>query len=226
MQPADEMIITDRVLYRSESTDPDDCLTAELVIENNQALFLQATDGKSTDRVLINDRSPYMTNLERADLDGDGTDEIVTHSCVSTLGGYFESRIFRWEDGELTELFRAAPGFDSGFRSAASLEKKDGNLVLSFDAGSGPVAYAIGSRAGSLTDGDVTFWGTGSFIEFSCEDPDGDGVYEVWGKEDCFVGCHLNVIGYAFSVWSYDPDRGEMIRTALWFEPVERCGGQ
>lgn len=178
-----------------------------------------------SDKVLIKDLSDgnkysgsYYDVLSLADVDGDGTHEIIVQQTVGMSGGAgsYISRIFKVNGDKIQEMFTSVSqdpsdagqsiwntGFTSEFLSNRKLKIINGftdyNIIIDiskkytedfFDKdGKGPLSLSISCD---------------SFNEFSPKDVDDDGVYEIVCSQYVSLADHSDYIGDAKTVLRYN----------------------
>ncbi len=160
----------------------------------------------------------YDGDITLCDFDGNEDMEIAVQETVGSTGGYgnYLSRIFDFKNGELVELFssRNESGdlFDTGF-SITILENKEFEIKNVF------TNYSQVFRLEDRLEEYYDFWyeedGTpknenlmvDSFYEFLPQDVDGDGVYEIKGKQYTSLIGHADGIGIANTVLKYNKEK-------------------
>lgn len=87
---------------------------AELFVVGS--IYLYTADGREASMPIISNGMQYAGDCELmcADLDGDGTDEIILFYGIHSTGGEGDLHVFTYKNGELTELYTLINGFDNG----------------------------------------------------------------------------------------------------------------
>jgi hypothetical protein len=165
----------------------------------------------------------YEDQLYAADIDGDGTDEVVVHRLMGMAGGAgsYASLVFKIAQGELLLLFHdnyyfdesaEASHFDTGFVGTC---KEDRKLEISNVFTDMQVILDISNRykdepfdANGKCNFD-NFSCDGSFFTFEPEDVDGDGIAEIVCEQYSCLRDHADGIGSAKTVLAYDTAEGE-----------------
>ncbi len=174
---------------------------------------------QTTEKIILKDLKTdnycgsYGLDLYVCDVTGDGLEEIVIQSTVGMTGGagQYLSRIFKFSDNEINEIFHSSPikKFDTGFSSTfennyrlmisncyteyenvidCSIEKKYKELF--FDAN------------GNVIENDII--SCDSFFEFVPKDIDNDDVFEIICKQYTSLYGHSDYVGNAESVLKYN----------------------
>lgn len=155
----------------------------------------------------------YDGDITLCDFDGDEDMEIVLQETVGITGGYghYLSHVFDLKNGELVELFSSEDEtgelFDTGFSLALSgdyrFQIKNNftgyNETFPFQGKSDEYfELLMQSRFLLVVD---------SFYEFVPQDVDGDGVYEIKGKQYTSLIGHSDGIGIANTVLKYNKEK-------------------
>lgn len=159
----------------------------------------------------------YSDTLYTADVDGDGTDEIIVQQTVGMSGGAgsYLSRIFKVNEDKIEEIFSSVlqdsngdwsvwnTGFISEFLSGRKLEISNSftNYSTTLDISEKYTADFFdkdGKGPAGLT---VT---CDSFNKFVPNDVDGDGIYEIVCMQYVFLADHSDYIGDAKTVLKYN----------------------
>lgn len=175
--------------------------------------FLMIEDG--TEQYTYELRSSYSDELHMCDVDGDNRDEIVINQLVGMAGGAgsFQSYVFDYENGEITEIFSSSNEnqFDTGFSS----KLKENSIVEFSNAFTGfstEIDFYRNSRLfnedGTVIEGknDSEWAMFDSFREFVPEDIDGDGVYEISCLQFTSIDSHVEYVGDVQSYLKYNSD--------------------
>lgn len=178
-----------------------------------------------SDKVLIKDLSDgneyngsYYDTLYVADVDGDGTDEIIVQQTVGMSGGAgsYLSRIFKVNGDKIQEIFTSFlqdssnadwsvwnTGFTSeflnGYKLRISNNFTDYSTVVDI---SEKYAADFFDREGKGQSGLVI--SCDSFKEFTPKDVDHDGVYEIVCLQYVSLADHSDYIGDAKTVLKYN----------------------
>ena len=168
----------------------------------------------------------YAGNIELRDFDGDVDCEILLQECVGMTGGAgsYISRVFDYKNGQLVEIFNSHinPGerIDTGYSITVLKDKK-------FRIDNRHTNYSEVFTLQNRNDEYYNFWyrddgtpGTNSimvdsFYDFAPIDIDGDGVWEIVGRQYVSLIGHSDGIGDAITVFKYNPETAqfEIIRT-------------
>lgn len=157
----------------------------------------------------------YSEELHLCDIDGDKRDEIVINQLVGITGGAgnYCSSIFKYDKGEITEIFYSSieKKFDTGFSS----KLKDNFIVEFSNAFTGfstEIDFYRSSRLfnedGTVIEGrnDRELAMFDSFMEFSPEDIDGDGISEIACAQFTAMDSHAEYVGDAISYLKYNTE--------------------
>lgn len=176
------------------------------------------TDSEILLRDLADDdyNGSYGEEVYACDVDGDGIDEVVLQQTVGITGGagQYLSRIFKVVDDEIIELFNSSSvslyntGFSgilkdgyklevqnifTGYSITLDMSDKKTYCGIYFDE-AGKVIYDVYSE-NIMCD---------SFMEFTPEDVDNDGAFEVVCLQYVWLYGHLDGIGYAKSILKFN----------------------
>lgn len=153
-----------------------------------------------------------------ADVDGDGTAEILIHENTGGCGGYglWRTWVLKVENGEIRTLFENYNEFDTGFESRylenAQLEvtNRITGYSLVFDRKEIYNSYPADTDPNMMID---------PFYHFVPEDVDADGVYEILCKSYTSILSHSDYTGSACCVLKYDTQTQSFQVADAWYEP-------
>lgn len=153
-----------------------------------------------------------------ADVDGDGTDEILIHENTGGCGGFglWRTWVLKVEKGQIRTLFENYNEFDTGFQSRylenAQLEvtNRYTGYSLVFDRKEIYNSYPADTDPNMMID---------PFYHFAPEDVDADGVYEILCKSYTSILSHSDYTGSACSILKYDAQTQNFHVVDAWYEP-------
>ena len=190
------------------------------------------TDSKILFKDLSSDNysGSYGDTLYVHDVDGDGIDEVIVQQTVGMTGGagQYLSRIFKVVDDEIQETFNSSTTdlYDTGF---ISILKDDFKLevrnrftgyakTLDFSAKEQYIGVYFDEDGKVIGDGII--W-CDSFREFTPEDVDGDGIFEMVYLQYVSLYGHTDYIGDAKSVLKFNPNTQKFEVIKAEFIPKE-----
>lgn len=177
------------------------------------------TDGKLIVKDIF-ELAAYSGKLYLNDCDGDGDNEITVQETVAMTGGagQYLSRVFDFKSGEINEVFTSrVDGWivDTGFTGEIMKNKKlkiknrftGFSKIINFsDIENEDYFNWWYDENGEIIPRDIM---VDSFFEFIPVDIDGDGVFEIKGKQYVSLIGHANGIGAAISYFSYNNEKGK-----------------
>ncbi|MCL2503620.1 MAG: hypothetical protein FWE94_03300 [Coriobacteriia bacterium] len=174
-----------------------------------------------------NDSGSYGDTLYARDVNGDGIDEIIVQQTVGMTGGAGQhlSRIFKVADDEIQEIFNSLTanlddaGYDTGFSSILQdgfkLEVQNRftgySKTLDLSSKEQYIGVYFDETGKAIGDGMIR---CDSFMEFTPEDVNSDGVFEIVCSQYASLYSHADYIGDAKSVLRFNPkvQRFEVIK--------------
>lgn len=181
----------------------DSYLIAEL---ENETVFFDLQD------------AAYGNLLYLRDIDGDKQNEVILQRTVDAFGGagQYSSRIFKIKNNAIYEMFNSLSGetlFDSGFKSEFlnGYTLKIYNTLTDFetviDISEHYILDFFDENGKAKLDVGIS---CDSFMEFTPQDVDDDGVFEIIGVQYAFMTNHADGVGYAKTVLKYSPQSETM----------------
>lgn len=172
-----------------------------LMMQNENSPFktaiLAVPEGEEQLTVLLSDQCLGAT-LSVGDLDGDGTDEYVTNTCIGMNGGYgqYDSAVYKVSDGQLLQIL-------SGDELEVDLTTSfapEGKVIVSIDSlGYSKELQNVKTTCDSgepFPQGEVF---ADSFYEFSVDTS--TTPTHLVGKQYLWYAFHLNPAGELTTVW-------------------------
>lgn len=161
-------------------------------------------------------------NYYFADVDGDGTAEILVHYDTGGCGGYgsWLSWVLKVENDDIGILFQNDDDFDTGFdsRFLEGYQMEVTNSItgysLVFDVKKGHQNYI--DECTQLPDGKI--W-LDRFYSFEPKDVDDDGISEILCKQYTSIFSHNDYTGTACSMLKFNKETQTFQVADAWYEP-------
>lgn len=181
-------------------------------------VFYLAVENESNIRFYDLSEAGYGHEIHLADLDGDGIDEIIINFHVAESGGAggYSSTVIKVNEYSFYEIFNSINGIDEFYTGFTSRLKDDFKIEISnvFTGYKTVIDYNhhIPDYPGACWDenGKVIAEENedhllyDSFFEFSPQDVDNDGIYELICSQYTSLHSHADGIGHAKSVLKYN----------------------
>lgn len=188
-----------------------------------QLLLTINTETAVLEKELADNASPRPSgSLLLADVDGDGTQEILVHHDTEGSGGYgaWQTWVLKVEGEEIRILFENFNEFDTGFESRflegyqLEITNRITGYTLVFAVKEGHKAYI--DNAGEIPEDSII---ADSFYVFEPKDTDNDGISEILCKQYTSIFGHSDYTGTACSVLKFNKDTQAFDVVDAWYEP-------